>query len=155
MSRNGLQTSHELAQVFRVNQTTAARWMREAQVRPLDEVLPGPAMILFDLMAGGLETPDLAATRRIAAVHARPGEFGLIEDEAKWRRELSTSARGGMTLRLPTGHSFVVHSGWLRERIERLDRLVAEAEDHAVRQKASTLAGRYRDDLARLGQLPR
>lgn len=152
MNRHELGTGGELAQVFRVGQATASRWLNPGQ-RPLEEVLPGPAMILLELMEAGHTTPDLEAVKALAAIHARPWAFEDIDGEIDWTVELPARSRLGVKLVSGTGHFLVVHSGWINDRITKIESL--RASDPSDDARRAAIVERYRDVLRRLSALPR
>ena len=154
MQQHGLQTTVDLAQVFRVAQSTASRWMKDAAEKPLEDVLPGPAMILMELMEAGLTTSDLDAMRKLAAVHARPDELDDIAVEQSWTVEVPTRSRFGAKVSTPTGHHIIVHSGWIKDRMVKLEAILLSG-DAGTRRRAKTLLARYQDVLQKMAELPR
>ena len=154
MERHGLQTTNDLAQVFRVWQSTASRWLKESKKKPLSDVMPGPALILLELMEQGVETPDLTAARSMAAIHAQPQAIDEIPRETDYRIEIPEKARYGARLVAPTGHFIVVHSRWFKDRSARLAKL-AEAAKGARRARLSALVQRYQDAVEDMAALPR
>ena len=154
MARHGLQTSNDLAQAFRVTQPTSARWLKGAQGKPLEEVLQGPTLVLFELMEGGLETRDLSIAKRLAAVHARPGDFEVIEGEERWTIDVPTRSKVGGKIIVPSGHFIMVHSRWFKERIAKL-RTLKSVRDDLHEKRMRMLVTRYQDAHDRMVALPR
>jgi hypothetical protein len=154
MTRHGLQTTNDLAQVFRVYQTTASRWLKLAANEPVEHVLPGPALILLELMEQGVETSDLAAMRRLAELHSAPDALDEADGEAGWRIEVSSRQRQGARLVTPGGHHIVVHPGWFRDRSRHLERLAGSARG-ARRARLRDIARRYEAAIEDLAGLPR
>lgn len=150
MRRFGFQNSHDVAQAFRVSQTTASRWMKDTAESSVDDVMPGPAVILLELMESGIETPDLKVAQFLASVRESPGDYSVIEGELQWRIEMSRSARHGAKIVIATGQYMIVHSVWFRERIKRLSN---EAGRNG--KVARELVSRYADTMKKLAELPR
>lgn len=144
----GLENSHDLAQAFRVSQTTAARWMKDAETKPVEDVMPGPAFILLGLMENGVETEDLRRTQALAALREHPSDQGPVAGEDKWQIEIPRFSRHGVKIVTGTGHYIVAHSGWFKERIKKL----AAGQDDALARK---LMQRYTDAINKLAGLPR
>ena len=155
MDANGLQTSVELAQVFRVTQDTTSRWIKNADTKKLEETMQGPALILFELMEDGLQTTELLNMREMAAVSARPEDFEDLLSEEKWKAILGARSRAGVRIETPDGYFILVHSRWLKKRISKLESLSADGEQKARQRRARILINRYNDVLTELGKLPR
>lgn len=155
MERNGLQTSGELAQVFRVTQDTTSRWIKNADSKPLEETMQGPALILFELMENGLQTKELLAMREMAAVQQNPAGVEDINVEARWKVSLSNRARLGVRIENEEGFFIVVHSRWLKDRMAALETIAAQAQQKARQRRALSLKSRYSDALQELADLPR
>lgn len=155
MDRHGLQTTADLAQVFRVGQTASARWLRASQklsdTDSLEDVLQGPAFILFELMEKGVETEDLAAMKTIVLARSNPDEISDLKWEASWSLSIPEYARQGMKITTKSGHHITVHSGWIKSRIASLEKVADEQSSTAVK----TLLKRYRTAQTKMAELPR
>lgn len=154
MARHGLQTSNDLAQAFRVTQPTSARWLKGAQGKPLNEVLQGPTLVLFELMEDGLVTRDLSIAKRLAAVHARPGDFGTIEGEERWTIDVPTRSKVGGRIIVPSGHFIIVHSRWFKDRAAKLMGLESTGDD-LHEKRIRMLVTRYLEAHTKMVALPR
>jgi hypothetical protein len=160
MEAHGLETSNELAQVFRTSQTTASRWMRLARKlgprESLETVLKGPANILFELMENGLETSDLRAMKALVQVRRDPKALDDLEWEKNWKVAIDPQGRQrqGASIVTKDGHEITVYSVWFRDRIAGLEKIEAE-DDSSRRETAGKLVKRYRSALAKLAELPR
>lgn len=150
MRRCGFHNSHDVAQAFRVSQTTAARWIKDAADGSVEDAMPGPAVILLELMESGIETPDLKMAQFLASLRERPQDHPVIEGEEHWRIETSRSARHGAKIVTNAGHYIVVHSIWFRERIRRLS-----SEAGRKGKVARELVERYTAAISKLAELPR
>lgn len=154
MAKNGLTTIDQLAQVFRMSQTPVQAWLKRSEREPLEEVLPGPAMILFELMERGTQTDDLDVMRGLAAIHADPATAADLQDEHEWEVEIPTTSRYGARVVARSGHSIKVHPGWFRGRIAALEPMVGSMS--GVRKKhTQDLLKRYREAIEAMSRLPR
>lgn len=154
MTKHGLCTTTDMAQVFRVGQSTVSRWVGQAKEKPLEDVLPGPAMILLELFESGIETPDLITMREMAELREHPTSERPIAAEMRWSVNIPTNARYGAKIVSDTGHYVVVHSRWFTERITKLKKQAAEAET-PDRRRAQRLIERYEMARDELTSLPR
>ena len=125
---HGLNTSSDLAQVFRVTNSTAGRWKDQARSRPLEEVMPGPAMILLELYEQGVETRDLQDVREAAKVRNGPDNLFLQPDEECWSIS-STEGRKAVTITLPNGRTIDAFPRWIKTRIRHLEDLLPHMPD--------------------------
>lgn len=152
MSKNGLFTTTDLAQVFRVGQSTISRWIGQAKKDILENVLPGPAMILFELIEDGFETPDLIRMRSLAAIRENPKTDFPTDTELQWTIEIPTNARYGAKIVSETGHYITVHSRWFSERLSKLEGSVDDLPPNKKRdvQRLVEKYGQARDDLTSL-----
>lgn len=154
MEKHGLQTTTDLGQVFRVGQSTCARWIRVSHKlesdASLEDVLQGPAFILFELMEKGLVTEDLLAMKTIAAARSDP-DITDLKWELSWSLTVPEYARQGLKITTKQGHFITVHSGWIKQRIARL------ASKNYDQQSANveTLLKRYRSAQTKMAALPR
>lgn len=155
MAKHGLQTTTDLAQVFRVGQSTCARWIRVAQQldskASLEDVLQGPAFILFELMEKGLMTEDLLAMKTIVAARSNPYTITDLKWELSWSLTIPDYARQGLKITTKQGHFITVHSGWLKQRILRL----TTDRDNQQAANVQTLLKRYRSAQTKMAALPR
>lgn len=156
MTKHGLQTTTDLGQVFRVGQSTCARWIRVAQQlgskASLEDVLQGPAFILFELMEKGLMTEDLLAMKTIVATRSNPDAITDLKWESSWSLTIPDYARQGLKITTKQGHFITVHSGWLKQRIHRLE---ADRDEQQVATDVQTLLKRYRSAQTKMAALPR
>lgn len=155
MTKHGLQTTTDLAQVFRVGQSTCARWIRVAQQLEgedsLEDVLQGPAFILFELMEKGLMTEDLLAMKTIVEARSNPDAITDLKWEMSWSLTVPDYARQGLKITTKQGHFITVHSGWIKQRIARL----AMNDDELQSATIQTLLKRYRSAQTKMAALPR
>lgn len=155
MELHRIQTSGEMAQVFRVTQDTTSRWIKNADSKPLEETMQGPALILFELMENGLQTKELIAVKAMAAVAACPSGIEDLNMEEKWTVTLSNRARLGVRIENLEGYFIVVHSRWLKERMAALNVITVEDKQKARQKRAQSLFARYEGALSGLAELPR
>lgn len=155
MKAQGLANAHELAQVFRVSKSTAARWLQDTEKQPLEDVLPGPAQVLLDVLEDGIETEDLRAVRDLVLIQNGADQPEEFRQEHLWEIELPNAARLPVKITLPSGHYILIHSQWMEQRLAALAPVATGTLHDKRRERARAIVAAYGKALEGLAALPR